>query len=104
MKKTILVLTQALDPHATTVMKELERRNAQALRCDLSEFPQKIQLDANIGASSWEGSLLYDGQAYALEEIQSIWWRRPTNPDAQSFLPPIRKFVNTENLRALVGI
>src|SRR5260370_1438964 len=106
MGKKVLILTQTMDAHANPLMKELEHRNAQVLRFDLSDFPAHIQLDAHIESGQcWKGLLSYGGQTYTLEEIQSVWNRRPTNSDvSKAYLPPIRAFLNLENLRGFLGV
>jgi glutathione synthase/RimK-type ligase-like ATP-grasp enzyme len=106
MRKKVLILTQAVDAHANPVLQELERRNVQVLRFDLSEFPTHIEIAASLGrGQGWQGWLRYEGKIHALEEIQSVWNRRPTNSDvSKAYIPPIRAFLNLENLRGFLGI
>src|SRR5262249_12091870 len=75
------------------------------LRFDFADFPQRVQLAACIGSLPWEGTLHYADEAYALCTIQSIWWRRPHPPQADSSYDlPTRTFVNQENLRGFLGV
>lgn len=106
MEKKVLILTQAVDAYAAPILQELERRNVQVLRFDLSEFPERIEIASSLGSwQGWQGWLRYEGEVHALEEIQSVWNRRPTNPDAsKAYIPPIRAFLNLENLRGFLGI
>ena len=106
MRKKVLILTQAVDAHATPILQELERRNVQVLRFDLSDFPAHIEIASTIDSrQSWNGWLSYEGKIHTLEEIQSVWNRRPTNPDvSKAYIPPIRAFLNLENLRGFLGI
>src|SRR5581483_8770137 len=106
MGKKVLILTQAVDAHINPILRELERRQVQVLRFDLSEFPAHIEIASTLGSGqSWHGWLRYGGEIHALEEIQSVWNRRPTNPDvSKAYIPPIRAFLNLENLRGFLGI
>lgn len=106
MGKKILLLTQKVDAHAYPILQELEHRHVQVLRFDLADFPAHIEIASSLeGGQRWKGWLRYEGQIHALEEIHSVWNRRPTNPDvSNAYLPPIRAFLNLENVRGLVGI
>ncbi len=106
MEKNVLILTQAVDAHANPVMQELERRCIQVLRFDLSEFPAQIEIASSLRSGQrWSGWLRYKGAIHTLEEIRSVWNRRPTNPDvSKAYIPPIRAFLNLENVRGVLGI
>src|SRR6266480_7035427 len=105
MPKTILILTQRVDPHIPPVDKEIARRGMQILRFDFSDFPARVQLAASLNSTTFQGKLRYNDMDYALSDIQSVWWRRPTPPQA----PPeydraTRAFLNLENLRGFLGV
>ena len=106
-KKIIVILTQTIDPHVEPIAEVLRRHDAQMVRFDLQDFPTNIQLAAKIAPEySWQGSLLYDGQNIALEDIQSVWCRRPKQYQAssESYTPPERAFLNLENYRGFLGV
>lgn len=106
-KKIIAILTQTVDPHVEPVAEVLRRHDAQMIRFDLQDFPTNIQLAAKIAPEySWQGSLLYDGQSIALEDIQSVWCRRLKKYQAspESYTPPERAFLNLENYRGFLGV
>jgi hypothetical protein len=101
----ILVLTQAIDPHVGPVAEQINRRGMRLLRFDFADFPRNVQLAATLGSTGWEGHLCYAGEAYALDSIQSIWWRRPHAPQAEArYEAPVRAFLNLENQRGFLGI
>ncbi|HEU5377963.1 MAG TPA: hypothetical protein VFV38_21280 [Ktedonobacteraceae bacterium] len=105
MNKKILILTQEVDPHVLPVARALQSRGAHVLRFDLRDFPERIQLAASIGPHGWQGPLTWSGQTVMLSTIHSIWYRRPTLPDAPKAYPPyVREFLNLENLRGLLGV
>jgi hypothetical protein len=102
---TILVLTQRIDPHVDPVAEEIKRRGMRPLRFDFADFPKNVQLAATLESTGWEGRLCHAGEAYALDSIQSIWWRRPHAPAASArYDAPVRAFLNLENLRGFLGI
>ena len=106
-KKTIAVLTQTVDPHVEPVTEALQRHDVRIVRFDLQDFPTNIRLAAHISSTySWQGSLVHDGQTLALEDIQSVWCRRPKQYQASSdvYTPPERVFLNLENYRGFLGV
>ena len=105
MRKKVLVLTQKVDPHIQPVAEEIQRRDKQVIRFDFGDFPQHVQLAAHIGPQGWSGTLHYNQEEQALDEIQSIWWRRPNAPQApDGYDIPTRAFLNLENLRGFIGV
>jgi hypothetical protein len=101
----ILVLTQTVDPHIDPVAEEIKRRGMRLLRFDFADFPRHVQLAAVLGSTGWEGHLCYAGEAYALDSIQSIWWRRPHPPQSDAaYGAATRAFLNLENLRGFLGV
>lgn len=105
--KHVLVLTKAFDPHVAPIAEALKRRDVSMIRFDLADFPQHIQLAARLGGQppGWRGPLTLSGQMYDLADIRSVWYRRPTPSMAPTrYSPPVRAFLNRENLRGLVGV
>ena len=74
----ILVLTQHLDAHADLVIRELHRRHVPVVRFDTAAFPQHATFTARQEGEQWQGTLLVEEKTLALEQITSIWYRRPT--------------------------
>lgn len=106
-EKTIVMLTQTVDPHIEPVIEVLHQYGARILRFDLQDFPTNIQLAANISMeASWQGSLIYHGQSVDLQDIQSVWCRRPKQYQAPAdvYTPPERAFLNLENYRGFLGV
>lgn len=109
MSRSVLVLTQTDDLHIQPVAQALQRvhQDVSLIRCDLSDFPAQIQLSATLDPSTpgWQGRLTFGEKHYELQDIQSIWYRRPKLPEApKTYLPPVRAFLNLENLRGFVGV
>ncbi len=105
MRKKILVLTQKIDPHIQPVAEEIQRRDRQVIRFDFGDFPQHVQRAARCGPQGWSGTFQYEHEEHALDEIQSIWWRRPNAPQApDEYDLPTRAFLNLENVRGFIGV
>lgn len=103
---TILVLTRPNDGTAGGVVAELERRGMAVVRCDVGEFPSNITMAAALAArQSWNGLLSIAGRSVSLDEIQAIYYRRPTGfqlPDHLS--PEQQRFAKGEARRGLGGL
>jgi ATP-grasp ribosomal peptide maturase len=77
---TVLVLTDQFDVTADHVVALLSDRGVPVFRCDTAEFPQQMILDARLMEGRWCGELINaHGRSVLLEEIRSVWYRRPTH-------------------------
>jgi glutathione synthase/RimK-type ligase-like ATP-grasp enzyme len=74
------IYTRASDDHLERVVTELQRRHYSWVRFDSSDFPQGLELAARFdpGEQAWQGEFLLGGTIYRLEEVRSIWYRRPS--------------------------
>jgi MvdD pre-ATP grasp domain len=76
---TVLVLTRPDDGTAGGVVAELERRGVAVVRGDVGDFPLDVTMVASLaGHHGWSGSLSLSGQRVGLDDIQAIYYRRPT--------------------------
>lgn len=103
---TILVLTRTNDGTADGVVAELERRGATVVRGDIGDFPLEANLTASLADhQEWRGSLSIAGRSVNLDEIQAIYYRRPTGfrlPDHLS--AEQKRFAKAEARRGLGGL
>ena len=74
---TVLVLAQDFDRTADHVVRELTVGGVPVLRVDLSWFPQRLSIDAELREGRWTGRLCTPHRQVALEDIRSIWHRSP---------------------------
>jgi len=77
---TVMVITRDYDPTADFVVARLARRNARIFRFDLADFPERLALSGRYSASDsrWRGRLSTGHRLLDLDEITSIWYRKPT--------------------------
>lgn len=81
MKPLIGLFTRPSDDHLERVMLELERRHLSWIRFDTQDFPKMLCLAARLGKTrrSWQGDAQLNHTAFRLEDLHSIWYRRPTH-------------------------
>lgn len=72
------MLTAQEDLTADAVIAELDRCGAEVRRMDTGDFPIRSQLSASISTSGWRGRLTAQGVEVDLEEVRSVYYRRPT--------------------------
>jgi len=102
---TVLILSQTGDAHVAPVKEALERRGARVLSCDLADFPDQIQVSAQLASSPWKGELRVQGQVVALEEISSVWWRCPQRSHApEGYEPAVRTWLDQEAYSGFLGL
>lgn len=103
--RTSILLSQVGDPHITFVKDALDRLGGIALCCDLADFPENIQLSAQLFTSSYNGKLTYRNQNFALADIKSIWWRRPQRYHApRAYEPAVQAWLDQEAYYGFLGL
>ncbi|MET7499560.1 MvdC/MvdD family ATP grasp protein [Streptomyces microflavus] len=102
----VLVITYALDPTADIVLRELGERGVPFWRTDLSDFPSRSTLVAELQPEGRWGGQMYDElRGIDLSQVRSVWWRKPTSysfPDTMS--GPERRFAAAQAKGALPGV
>jgi hypothetical protein len=101
----ILLLSQAGDPHIPPVKEALIRRGASVFCCDLADFPTRVRLSAQLSSSAWRGTLTQSDQTCALEELKSVWWRRPQRSHApEAYGPVAQTWLDQEAYYGFLGL
>lgn len=80
MKSFVGIYTRPSDEHLERVVTELEKRQIPWIRFDTQDFPQVLRLAARFDTtcSGWHGDFIFLHTSLCLEDIHSIWYRRPT--------------------------
>jgi hypothetical protein len=77
----ILILTQPLDAEADCVTQKLSDRGADYVRFNPADFPSKAEVSLAYTASGQcQYTLRTDAQRIDLNQITSVWLRRPEPP------------------------
>ncbi|MGH3620707.1 MAG: MvdC/MvdD family ATP grasp protein, partial [Sciscionella sp.] len=75
----MLILTGADDVTARRVRAALEQRGTRYVQWDVGDFPQRLSLAAATGReSTWAGRLDDGAEVLRLEDIDAVYYRRPT--------------------------
>jgi glutathione synthase/RimK-type ligase-like ATP-grasp enzyme len=105
MKDLIVVLSYDKDGTANDVLHSLYRRGARALMLNTGDFPSRVQLDASFLDGHWQGTWWHHGERYALEEVKSVLYRRPTHYEVDATLPEqLQAFAENETSKGFGGI
>lgn len=75
---TVLILAHEFDPTADAVVQALGGLGVPVFRTDLSDFPSRLRLDAELRDGQWSGRLWTDHRDVDLEALRSIWNRNPS--------------------------
>ncbi|MGH3793556.1 MAG: ATP-grasp ribosomal peptide maturase [Pseudonocardiaceae bacterium] len=75
---TVLILAREFDPTADAVVQSLADREVPVFRTDLSDFPSRLCLNAELRDGSWSGWLWNDHREVRLVDVRSIWNRNPS--------------------------
>lgn len=73
----VLVIADALDSTADRVCDALASRDSRLFRFDTAEFPGRLQFRAQLDGGAWRGELTRGGDRVELEDIRSVYVRRP---------------------------
>ena len=75
---TVLVLTSPDDPIADAVITALAAHPVRVARIDTGDFPARMRLSATNLGKGWTGQLYTDHVTVELEQVRSVYYRRPT--------------------------
>ncbi len=103
----ILVISHEQDPHAERVIRHLDASGQQVLLLNLAELPNRATLSIEYDGRG-QPRIDYvraSGEAYALHQAKSVWWRRPQVPDVSSVTDPqVNLFTANEWNEAINGL
>ena len=100
---TILIVTQDYDPTVDPIAEKLHEGNHRFVRFDLSDFP----LNMTITHDEFLGDSTIDvrDRTVNLNELQSVWYRRPTDFEFGDDLKPHeKKFAILESSMGVGGL
>lgn len=99
------MLTQVQDPTADVVCHMLNDRGVEFVRCDPGDFPSRASLCARLDGAGWTGVLRCETGSVALEDIRSVYYRRPSVFDFPPELSePERRFAAAQARHAVSGV
>lgn len=104
-KDRIVIVTDKFDPHTDLVIMELRNMGHQPVRLHPADFPLSAALTLTLDQQHWSGKLdLPKGPLY-LDEVKSIWWRRPEPHVIAADLPKAeRAFARRETEHTFTGL
>lgn len=76
----IIIVTNRLDQTADFLILELQKRQAQYLRFNTEDFPQRVQIVWQMDGTDIDGYFLFPKGKIRFKDIRSIWYRRPIPP------------------------
>jgi glutathione synthase/RimK-type ligase-like ATP-grasp enzyme len=105
----IVVVTNTIDPHSDEMINILTQEKQNVIRLNTDEIPlNALMTFLHSGSSnSWSGQVLIQtsGRTIDLEDIRSIWWRRPKHYSfPQHLSKQEQEFAKGETMHALEGV
>lgn len=77
----IVIVTRMDDPHADNVIIRLQEMGHEVIRLNTDDIPGNVSMSFAMGYSgaNWRGGIdiLTNGRRIDVDEIKSVWWRRP---------------------------
>ncbi|TDC11382.1 ATP-grasp ribosomal peptide maturase [Nonomuraea longispora] len=104
---TVLVITCEEDVTANLVITQLNERGARVARVDPADIGPDLVLTAQIGAGQpgrWAGQLRTLSRHIALDDVRSIYHRRPSLWRFNGLEPQAREFAMAEARHGLKGL
>jgi glutathione synthase/RimK-type ligase-like ATP-grasp enzyme len=104
-KYPIVIVTEEYDSHADDVLLLLREMSYEPARVHRADIPQHASLSLFYSGTSWKNVLQTRKRTIPLEEVRSIWWRRPARPQLPATLTPYEEtFAHAEIDDALTGM
>lgn len=103
----ILVISHEHDLHAERVIRHLRADGRQVLLLNLSELPDRASLSIDYERATRPriDYVRKGDRSYALNDVRSVWWRRPQAPDLSSVTDPqVNLFAANEWHEAINGL
>jgi len=102
----ILIATNRFDPTADHVLLELRGRGADVVRFNTEDVPVRARLTLRLSSAGPAGSLEVGGRCFDIEEIESVWYRRPGLPEPSEEIADSleREFAVDESDETLLGL
>jgi hypothetical protein len=79
-RRTVLVVTNVFDVHADSVIVEPRRRDVPVFRLHTESFPRETRLALSLADGTVAGRLANPWHTLRLEDVGSVWYRRPDPP------------------------
>lgn len=80
-RSKILILSGSDDPHADWIEQKLRERSANFLRFNAADFPTRSEISRSYSPTGKLQTILrIDGVPILLDEVRSVWNRRPQKP------------------------
>jgi glutathione synthase/RimK-type ligase-like ATP-grasp enzyme len=104
-KRLILIVTDEIDRDADIILLLLREMGQEVVRVHTSDFPLQIALSSSYDGTDWSRTIATRKRTIQLDEVRSIWWRRPGPPTLPSELTDYeRGFVRDEVREGLTGL
>jgi glutathione synthase/RimK-type ligase-like ATP-grasp enzyme len=104
-KYPIVIVTEQYDPHADDILLLLREMGHEPARVHTADIPQHTSLSLSYDGANWKNILQTRKRTIPLEEVRSIWWRRPAPVQLPETLTADEKaFAHSELTQALTGM
>ena len=102
---SVVIFSKEQDGHIEPVAQILRARGCDVLRIDMADIPLGATLTSTLQPNGWSGTLAYQDRVLDLNQIKSVWWRRPTSPIAPpSYTAAEAEFWVRENERGVTSV
>jgi glutathione synthase/RimK-type ligase-like ATP-grasp enzyme len=104
-QKTIIIITEENDAHADPVLMRLRELGHPTMRLHTQEIPLSASFSLKLDGSSLRGTIRNRKQEVNIDDVRSIWWRRPTRSKLPEGLSKREsRFFHREVRHALRGL
>lgn len=105
-ERPVLVATEANDVTADMVITELNRRSVPVIRFNPADIGDGLTVSARYGSrpARVAGRLLTPSREADLEDVRSVYWRRPTWPAFEHPGPDDARFAAAQTRYGLGGV
>lgn len=103
----IVVVTELVDEHADRVIRRLLELGHEPVRVNSGDVPWDARLSVELRGDHWTGgyAIASSGRRVDVENVRSVWWRRPGPPGLPPDLTPWeREFAEAELRHATQGV
>lgn len=78
--KKVLIITHSGDNECISIVSnKIKENNGIAIRFNVDEYPLKYSISSIFEENEWKVYLEYEGKKTAIQDVESVWYRRSHN-------------------------
>ena len=80
MEMAILIITSKYDIPVNQIVDIIQKKGYEVCRLNTEDFCRNIEVEVKADTTEFKGKIVYGARLIRLEDVQSVFYRRPQRP------------------------